>query len=517
MPDGTQKGEIVMELNVRKDYISVAENTAQVSAEQAVDCDITLPEYLPDMVRVLRCTALPGIKAHHITGDRITADCECVVRVLYVCGENKIHTVEQALHFSKQLELKDSAEDTAVIMGAKADYLNHRVLGQRKLELHGAVTVFASLYCKKRRELVCSAEGDGVAVQSEGCAVCDLTSLTAKDFSVFETCEISPLPEAVTAVIDCCASPVIDEIKIISDKLFLKGSLYVKTAYLYGDRQETGCFENMIAFSQIIEAPEITEDCRPDAKLTITCLNVTPKYDSAGGKNLLDISADLSLLVMGYTVREIGFVKDAYSVKYECKPEKAIIGMPVLAQEIQDSLLCRGTVQLTELSQIVSFMCSAGSPVFSSYDAGKINGAVTADIIYLDTKGEPCFAKREIPFEYACREKPPEGSQCRPDCRVTGYSYTLSGAGEVDVRAEITVRGFVFCTEEKAVTTSLGLDKTKVKKSSGAALTVYFADAGETLWSIAESYNTTVEAIIRENHIPDAPINRPCKLLIPKI
>ena len=71
-----------MDFNVRKDYISVCETAFQGSAEHSVDCDVTLPEYMPDIVRILRCSAVPGIQTHQITGDRITAECECLVRVL---------------------------------------------------------------------------------------------------------------------------------------------------------------------------------------------------------------------------------------------------------------------------------------------------------------------------------------------------------------------------------------------------------------------------------------------------
>lgn len=49
-----------MEFNARKDYISVYETAFQGSAEHAVDCDVTLPEYLPDIVRILRCSAIPA-------------------------------------------------------------------------------------------------------------------------------------------------------------------------------------------------------------------------------------------------------------------------------------------------------------------------------------------------------------------------------------------------------------------------------------------------------------------------
>ena len=107
-----------MEFNTHKDCICVCEEMTQGSAEHPIDCDITLPEYLPDIVRILRCIATPGVQSHSITGDRITAECDAKVRILYICNDGKLHCFEQNLQFAKQLELK-SADSTQIFVGAK--------------------------------------------------------------------------------------------------------------------------------------------------------------------------------------------------------------------------------------------------------------------------------------------------------------------------------------------------------------------------------------------------------------
>ena len=132
-----------MEFNSNKDCINTCETSFQANSEQSIDCDVTLPEYMPDIVRILRCSAVAGVQSHQINGDRITAECECLIKVLYICEEGKIRCFDQNVHFSKQIELKSADAITDVFIGAKTDYVNYRISGQRKFEVHGAVTVFA--------------------------------------------------------------------------------------------------------------------------------------------------------------------------------------------------------------------------------------------------------------------------------------------------------------------------------------------------------------------------------------
>ena len=89
-----------MDFNAHKDQISICETKFQGNAEYPVDCDITLPEYLPDIVKILRCTCTPGISSHQISGDRISVECTCLVRVLYICDKGKIRCFEQTFNFS---------------------------------------------------------------------------------------------------------------------------------------------------------------------------------------------------------------------------------------------------------------------------------------------------------------------------------------------------------------------------------------------------------------------------------
>lgn len=510
-----------MEFNSNKDCISVNTTTFQASAEHPFDCDVTLPEYMPDIVRILRCSATAGVQSHQITGDRITAECECLVKVLYICEEGKIRCSDHTIHFSKQIELKSADTIADIFIGAKTDYVNYRVSGQRKFQVHGAITVFAKADGKKKCEFINDMSGGSVTARCENDEICDLVSITEKSFSILETVETGTLLEPIGAIISHNAVAVIDELKIISNKLFLKGEMTVRTAFTGQETCQVQTLENTISINQIIESPDIYENCDVDALLSVMSLEVRPRFDSAGDKNLLDISATLGFSALCYCARQVTFVKDAYSTKFESQLKKSVMYIPALEEKIDDTFLCRGNADLstTGVTKVLSFVCQNTSSVFSVTEDGvAIHGEVTADIIYEDANGEVAFAQRQIPFEYK-RQLKYDGDtlNCTPHCTATACSYVMSEGNKLDVRIEIYIHGFVMSEKEKSVVTEIEVDETKVKALKTASLTVYFAECDESLWNIAEKYNTTVDAIMRENHLTNNTVEKKCKLLIPKV
>lgn len=508
-----------MDFNVNKEQLSCCETVPQGSAEYSVDCDITLPEYLPDIMRILRCLILPGVQSHQINGDRISADCTCVVRIIYVCEQGKVHSFEQNLSFSKQLELK-SADATDIFVGARTDYVNYRVSGQRRFEIHGAITVFARANIKKQWDFITSAQGGGITARCEKAENCNLVSSIEKLFTVSETIDPATTQQ-ISGIISTSATPIIDEIKVISNKLFLKAELIIHTCFIEGDNCEIQNFENIIGVNQIIEVPQLDDKCDVDALLSVLCIDVKTRFDSSTNKNLLDISAVLNFSACGYITQSITVIKDAYSTKYEAELKKVDISLINLEEKIEDTFLCRGSCDLstTGFNKIHSFVCNDIVADFSKAEDGiLINGEVTADIIFEDGKGEIAFAQRKMPFEYKRQIKTEKSHLfCQPDCVVSASNFVINETGKLDVRFEVNIHGFVFSQEERFITTDIAIDETKVKTVKSASLTVYFAEKNESLWSIAEKYNTTTEAIIRENGLTEDAIDKNCRLLIPKM
>ncbi len=510
-----------MDFNIEKSSVSLCESGYRGRSEHAVDMDITLPEYLPDIVRILRCSCVPGVRSHQVNGDRITAECTCLVRVLYINEQGRLHCYEQNVQFAKQIEIKADDNSRDYFVGAKADYMNYRVSGQRRFELHGAVTIFAKSTVKKKYDIVTDATGDGITLKQEKAEISNLKTVVEKMFTVTETCDAGTLSEPMGTIVSSSASGIIHELKVVSDKLFLKGELIIHTSFTGAETGEIQSLENVININQIIEATDISDTSPVDAHLTVCDLEIKPRFDLSGNKNLLDISACVNFSGCGFENTAINCVKDAYSVKYETDIKKSVIYTATIEEEINDIFLCRGVADLssTGVSKVHSFMCTELSSGFSVFDNNyTVSGEIVTEIIYEDVKGEICFAQRAIPYEYSRSATDSDGIlTCNPHCDILARSYVINSDGQLDVRIEIKISGFIFSEKESLVTTDLVVNKDKIKKTDTASLTIYFADSGEAIWDIAEKYNTTVDKILRENKITDTCVKEKCKLLIPKM
>lgn len=93
-----------MNINTVNTDISMKRLAFEEAAEQQIESDITLPDYFPDIVRVIKCTLKANIVSVSSGGNRITADGNAIISVLYICESGKLHCFEQKIPVSKYVE-----------------------------------------------------------------------------------------------------------------------------------------------------------------------------------------------------------------------------------------------------------------------------------------------------------------------------------------------------------------------------------------------------------------------------
>ena len=80
-----------MDLILNKEQVFVNEIVYDGQAEQGVEFDYVLPDYYPDIFRILKCSLCPRITSYNVAGDKLNFD-GVVYIGLYLCeSSNKIH------------------------------------------------------------------------------------------------------------------------------------------------------------------------------------------------------------------------------------------------------------------------------------------------------------------------------------------------------------------------------------------------------------------------------------------
>lgn len=510
-----------MEFQKQTDTHAVKRKIFGSTAEQAVDSDITLPEYYPDIAHVLKCSVQPQIYTVQTANDKITVEGAALLRILYCSEEKEVRCFEQTVPFFKTTEC--TLPEEAFAKGrAKTEYVNCRVLSPRKMDIHGAISLSLTAYIIENESVICDCIGGGMQIQTQKAQTSALLGATEKIFSLQETLELGEAKPAVGEILRTDAETQLQSVKLVSGKALLKGSLSVKTVYLC--EGGTGSVETMthsMPISQIVEIEGAEEEGIADTELTVTALQLVAKPDAGGALRLLDAKASISVSIDIYKEKEETLLLDAYSTEYEIQTEEKNLELQTISDRFTDTHLCRGTVDFSgcDVKEILSVRCTdiAYTPTVAE-GAVRLEGTAQLEIMYCSTQGEWGVLDHKLDFNYS-RNISMSGESLSANVHVclSGVDYLLNAADKMEVRVELEMEALLLSKETRRVLSDISLLEDRKKTGESAALTIYFANGGEMLWDIARQYNTTVPAIQKENGLQGEKLEDKCTLLIPRV
>lgn len=512
-----------MDFNIRQEAIAINEAIYEGSMEHPLDCDITLPDYCPDILRILKCQVIPQVSGYQTAGDRLTVDGTVLIRLLYIdeeCGKVCVH--ESNSNFSKSMELKNMPDSPYIKVKACVDYVNCRAVSSRRLDVHGSFSLHIKICLRKQEEFITGAEGAGIQLEKKEISLSSMKGQIQRQFMLDEVMEIGQSKAPILQVIRTDCRIVLNDQKVITNKLLIKGDLLIKCLYAYeakGNALEV--IENSIPFSQIIDMEGVSDECHCDINLQLLSLELQPKADTNGEMRLLNMVAKINASVSASQNIEAAIVTDAYSTLYKLHTEARPVEFEKLIETFKDTCVCKKTFEVGSggVSSVLDVWCSNLASTAKMEDQCLcINGTFMVCLLLLDGAGAPCYLERDAQFNYKRELKTTaEKILCEPEIVVNACDFNLSNAENVDVRITLGLEGSVFEIETENMIVTLKPDEESKKECTTAALTIYFADAGETVWNIARHYNTTVEAIMAENELQSNIIGEKRMLLIPCI
>lgn len=510
-----------MDFNLIKQSVSSSEIFFEGALEHPIDSDITLPDYCPDIVRILKCTVTPCVTQSAVTGNRVNIEGNAVIRLIYAGEGGSIKCYEQTLAFTKYTELNREASKPCVSVSAKMDYVNCRAVNQRRVDIHASAVFGIRVTGIKSEELVCQAEGAGVQLKTKNISLNAVVGEAEQPFTLSETLEIGSGKPPVSQIMRCSAVAIIREQKAVTNKLLIKGELIVKTLYCPSDDSSVQLIEHSIPISQIVEIEGIDDSCNNETVLSVTSVEITPKLDAGGEMRLLNACIRICARVHSTKSMEIAVAEDAYSTEYELMLERRSKSFETLLEVFSDTYLNRNTIELsgTEISRVIDLWCGdITSKALMSENGFTVSGVATVCMIAVDKDNQPVFIERQTDYEYkrdvaVCTSV----MKCTPNVFVTASDYILSSESRIDVRLEMNISASVYSMKTENIISAITPDEEQIKNNDGAALTIYFSDAGESVWNIARKYNTTIRAVMNENKLSSDTVSEKMMLLIPSV
>lgn len=489
-------------------------------AEQGIDCDISLPDYCPDIMRILKCTVINSVVNSKISGDRASVDANAKIRIAYADEKNGIYCYEQDYPYSKYAELTSACDGATLCVEPKTEYVNCRAVSKKRIDVHGVIGVRFRVLGIKKETVITDAAGDGIQIKRQELCLDNAVAVIAKKIQVSETEAVSENSGEVRKIISATAAPILTETKPVKGKILLKGEVVWRVVYCVEDSEnESGCVSFSLPFSEIAEAENAAEGCRISVNFNVEQATAEPKADNDGEYRYLNLSCDICALVTVYLSSSAAVVTDAYST---CKQLEAKYGNVTFTRALQglnDSFVCRAGLDLSSMSpQRIYAVMPEAPQARCFFDDGKfiVKGRVPVKLILIDSEGTPVFCEREADFEYSrsvdcsCSE-----IRCEPQLFVSGCSCTLGTDGSAEFNAEISVNSCLLEVTEKRVLLQLKTVEGASIEKKHSSVVICFCNGGEKVWDIARKYNTTVEDIMSENELGSEEISEKMMLVIP--
>lgn len=494
-----------MEEKCKKAPVFSVETVFKESAEVPVDIEFNLPDYCPEISRILKCRAVPRVSSKSAANRGVTAEGSVTVTVIYADGDEIINSYEYQYPFSKSFETETDTDGGCVTLKAKCEYVNCRAVTGRKIDIHGAVGLTVTVTRRVKKEIVCGVEDDGVKTRRISVPA-TVPEITAQKYLILEEeIELGAADGDIKCLICYDASAAADECKLLADKAVVKGSVAVNLLYR-GEDGSVQPLSSSIPYSQLIEAPGAEEGQLCEASAYLAYLEIKPKFSSAGGARAFSVDGKVGITVKTYTDSGIDLITDAYSLKYEAQIENTDICVNKLLLNINDAFTAKKDIDLSgaPVSRIFDIRCDINEENTAiNGDCARISGTVVAGILAEDAAGAPQYFEKTVEYEYTC--KLPAGCEniaVEPCVTPREVNYTLASENRMEIRVQMSVFAAVYECEKIPAVSGVALDESKPVTGAGRpSMTVYFAEEGESVWDISRRYLADNVKVMKINGI----------------
>jgi len=510
-----------MDLDISKQGINYNETVFNENCEQAVDCEFMLPDYCPDIERILKCSIGCRINRSDAAGSTVTVDGTAFIKILYADAKNgSVRGYEMPVSFTKVVDIKCNPDRSFARVTAKTDYVNCRAVNERKLDVHGAVSLRVKVTAVKEVQMCCNADGGELFAKKTPVSIISTAGVAEKQVVISEEIELGQSNGDILHIIRSGANAIFEECKIVANKAIIKGRIALFLLYHSGEERYEK-FEYELPLNQIVEVNGLTDDTRADVKMTVIDHEIKPRNDMSSDSRNVTANIKLSVMVIANQAETHDIITDVYSTYCEIKCEREKMPFFASVHNIFEKCAVKETLELPDegAEEIIDFWCT---PINTSSKCE--NGELSADgecmchLLYKNADGGCMYHEKTVNFSHTANPDIQQGfCECDIFADISDCGYTMAGGNKLDVYCNMSLSGTITVGNRHNVINSIEADETRLKKRDMAALTVYYADKGESVWNIAMRYNTSADMIMNANNLEEDVLTGRTVLLVPAV
>ncbi len=493
-------------MDIKKDF-SCVEKTEKIFAKTydvEGDYQQTLPAYLDDVYRVVKCTADSFITSSNISFNEVKIFAKCVIKITYYNENATLCYADFEEEFSKVIAVDNMSENAFVRAKLSDKYASFRVINQRRIDIHTVTCLSVTVYDTVQYPYLSAC--DHAKLKREAFACCRVVQAFTDKIEFDEDAVLPANSPAIGRIISSASFVSLDQVRVIKDKLLVKVNL--NTSVLYTADAENNSLQRadyVFALSKIIERPGIDEGDAALVDCSVRGIFFKVKAAANEKQSLINIYGDIALGLTFVREQEQSVITDGYIIGNESSCTYTQLTLNTHGKFLTQSK--NATVPLVfngEFTEIKELDVKIKNVSFKD---GELRFTADASAVLQDGDSvisQIASSDTEIALE--------SFDDALVSVNIDSYDYTLAGGGKVDLRLNLNLSVYGFTNSIVQLLSDIDAGNATPHRHT---FTVYFGKENEQVWDIAKRFSADTNAIIQENGLSSDALDAPGVLIIP--
>ena len=458
-----------------------------ITAEMAND--YTLPDYLPEIRRILRVTASILPPARYVEGKEIEFNGSADYHLLYIGSDGALYSAPLSAEYSFSAPLDitgdfDLNEGITVLTDISEDSITSRVTAPRKLSIKCRICAHVRAFGMMIAEERCTGEVNPMSIERL-CGECSTALITsALGDSVDISDEIFPIAES-TRVIDAFADAAINSISSSDTYADCQGEVTLKLLVCRdGESASAELITRKIPFSTQVELEDMDGalGCRGRAYVNDITVSVED------GRILCEVS--LTPEIIAHKAIPMRYTRDLYSTENHSECAYSDYVIPTVLATASGNFSQNERISVSETtaqhgSRIIDIRCKPSAEKVECERGKYVVSGQCRYTLLLEREGEYSSAELSFPFRYECDGGDSKPSDLLCDLGVISCRGRIDGAN-IAIDTELSIRAEFMGSNAIAALSEVRFGES-VERSDGDIIICY-PSPEDTPWSIAKKY-----------------------------
>ncbi len=502
-----------MAIECIRDYLKLNQVIGLETSQALVEGEVVVPEDKTPVARVLNISGEVVISSREVIQDKVMVEGVLRYDILYAPegGDGTIETMDAEIGFTHYLDVPGAKPKMTAHMNLGIEHMDYEVLSGRKLSVKAVLNLDTEVNQVLELEALKEFRGlKDVEVLKDHVHGSSLAGNGHSQTMVREDIEVSDQAPSIQKVLRKDVKVKVNEKKTADNKVIVHGELAIKILYLCEDLDDpVHMMSANIPFSHFVDMPGAYQGMDCDVEVFVSDFYAEAKEDINNELRILDAEIILGLSAEVFEAQDSDILIDAYSPTVPLHLKKKKIKLVQTVGESQGQTVIKQSLTFPEgVPSAKRVLYVDAKPIVTDerIELGKVvlEGLLSTQVVYQTEEGGALIAgfKEDIPFKQVLEiEGVEDAMDSKCDVQQDHVGFTLIAPDEIELKIVLSAKAIVTKSIEKDIL--IGAEELEEAAPQEGGIYIYFIQPGDSLWSVAKKYNTTIANLLKFNALSE--------------